>query len=162
MKTPVSDDGSVSWVRYALLGLILAYSTGFYIQFFFSTLPAPVMVAVQIVPAALFTFLHGAQVYRARGILVFTAICFLIGNIVENLGIRTGFPFGSYYFTDVMGPKLMNVPLLMGPAYLAIGYTSWMLSHVILSPRRGHWPAPPPPDHAVTCCLHHGGLGHLR
>src|SRR5262249_47586593 len=105
-------------------------------------LPPPVVVAVQIVPAALFALLHGFQVYRGRGILAFTAICILIGNIVENLGIRTGVPFGSYYFTDVMGPKFTGVPLLMGPAYLALGYTSWTLSHVILNPSGNIGPRP--------------------
>jgi hypothetical protein len=27
--------------------------------------------------------------------------------------LRTGFPFGHYYFTDVMGPKIFQLPVLL-------------------------------------------------
>lgn len=89
------------------------------------------IVAAQIVPPALFAVIHGLEVYRSRGILVFIVICFVVGNLMENVGVATGFPFGTYHFTGVMGPKLFYVPLLMGPAYLAIGYSSWTLSLLI-------------------------------
>lgn len=48
----------------------------------------------------------------------------------------TGFPFGRYHFTDVMGPKLFNVPIFIGLAYLGMGYLSWILARVILARRR--------------------------
>jgi putative membrane protein len=63
-------------------------------------------------------------------------ICFVIGNVSENLGIRTGFPFGRYYFTDLMGPKLFSVPILLGLAYLGMGYLSWTLARTILGGMR--------------------------
>jgi len=132
MKETIKD-GSVRWVRYSLIALIWIYGIASALPLLRSNLPSSILVTAQIIPPAVFALLHGAQVYRLRGILVFTAICLVIGNIFENLGIRTGFPFGSYYFTSVMGAKLLGVPLLMGPAYLAIGYTSWLLSHLILN-----------------------------
>jgi uncharacterized membrane protein len=132
MKATVND-GSVPWVRYSLIALIWIFGVASALPVLGSNLPPSMLVALQIIPPALFALLHGVQIYRPRGILVFTAICLAVGNIFENLGIRTGFPFGSYYFTGVMGPKLFGVPILMGPAYLAIGYTSWLLSHLILN-----------------------------
>jgi putative membrane protein len=65
--------------------------------------------------------------------LAFTTICFVVCHIVENIGVVTGFPFGAYYFTDVMGPKLFRVPFTMGLAYLAIGYSCWTLALVIVN-----------------------------
>lgn len=46
--------------------------------------------------------------------------------------ILAGFPFGHYYFTDLMGPKIFNVPILLGFAYVGMGYLSWTLGCIIL------------------------------
>jgi uncharacterized membrane protein len=74
--------------------------------------------------------------YRTRGILIFFAICLVVGNIFENVGVRTGFPFGHYYFTDRMGPKLSVVPIQLGLAYLGMAYLSWTLARLILGGMR--------------------------
>jgi uncharacterized membrane protein len=44
----------------------------------------------------------------------------------------TGFPFGHYHYTDVLGPKLFLVPLLIGLAYFATGYLAWVLGTVLV------------------------------
>jgi len=41
---------------------------------------------------------------------------------LSNLGVRTGFPFGHYSFTNLMGPKLFAVPILLGLAYVGMAY----------------------------------------
>ena len=51
-------------------------------------------------------------------------------------GVRTGFPFGHYYFTDLMGPKLFVVPIQLGLAYLGMAYLSWTLARLILGGMR--------------------------
>jgi uncharacterized membrane protein len=81
---------------------------------------------------AVFAFTHGSIFYRFRDVLVFVSLVLVVSNVYENLSIETGFPFGDYYYTDILGPKLFNVPLVIGPAYLATGYLSWMLARVIL------------------------------
>jgi hypothetical protein len=45
---------------------------------------------------------------------------------------HTGFPFGHYFYTGHLGPKLGQVPLLIMPAYFAVGYVAWRLAHVLL------------------------------
>lgn len=79
-----------------------------------------------------FFLVHASVTYRFRDVLAFAAITFVVSNLAENLSILTGFPFGNYYYTDILGPKLFNVPLLIGPAYLATGYLAWTLARVIL------------------------------
>ncbi len=64
--------------------------------------------------------------------LVFTGICLGVGAIAESVSLRTGLPYGSYYFTDLMGPKLLQVPILLVLAYLGVGYLSWVLATLIL------------------------------
>jgi putative membrane protein len=79
-----------------------------------------------------FALIHGAERYGWRGILVFVITCVVVSNASENLSILTGFPFGRYYYTDALGPKLFHVPVLIGGAYTGAGYLSWMVAHVLL------------------------------
>jgi putative membrane protein len=79
-----------------------------------------------------FTLIHGAARYGWRGILVFVIICLLVSNASENLSILTGFPFGRYTYTDVLGPKLFLVPVIIGGAYAGAGYLSWIVAHVLI------------------------------
>jgi len=90
------------------------------------------VVALHVLPPIAFALIHGAILYRTRGILIFFAVCLVVGNIFENVGVRTGFPFGHYYFTDLMGPKLFVVPIQLGLAYLGMAYLSWTLARLIL------------------------------
>lgn len=94
-------------------------------------LPRLAVVALDVLPALGFALVHGARRYGLRGVLVFTAICIVIGNTIENLGVLTGFPFGRYYFTELMGPKLWNVPVLLGLAYIGMAYVSWTVACLI-------------------------------
>jgi uncharacterized membrane protein len=79
-----------------------------------------------------FALVQGARRYGWSGILVFVIICLLVSNASENLSIVTGFPFGRYYYTEVLGPKLFLVPVLIGGAYTGAGYLSWIVAHVLL------------------------------
>jgi len=94
--------------------------------------PMAAIVASNVLLPLAFALIHGAAVYRVRGILVFTALCLVVGNLLENLSVLTGFPFGRYHFTDVMGPKLFYVPIMLGLAYVGMGYLSWILGGLIL------------------------------
>src|SRR3984893_15779468 len=80
----------------------------------------------------LFGLLHGAATYGWRGILLFLVVCLGVSNAFENLSIVTGFPFGSFHYSDAMGPKLFLVPLQIGPAYFGVGYLSWTVARAIL------------------------------
>jgi hypothetical protein len=42
----------------------------------------------------LFGVIHGARIYRSRGIVVFAALCRGVGARFESVSLRTGFPFG--------------------------------------------------------------------
>ena len=55
-----------------------------------------------------------------------------MGTLFESVSLRTGFPFGYYRFTDLMGPKLFDLPILLALAYVGMGYLSWVLAVVIL------------------------------
>ena len=86
-----------------------------------------------------FVLLHGAYRYGWRAIGVFVAAGLIISNILENVSIQTGFPFGHYHYTG--DGKIFQVPWFIGPAYLATGYLAWIVATVLLGDvrRRSPW-----------------------
>ena len=89
------------------------------------------VVALHVLPPAIFAIVHGAMRYRLRGSLIFVGLSLLVGNVFENIGVHTGFPYGRYYFTSLMGPKLFVVPIFLGLAYVGMAYLSWTLARLV-------------------------------
>jgi len=89
-------------------------------------------IAVVLLLSVAFALIHGALRYGWSGIAVFIVISLVVSNILENTSILTGFPFGHYHYTDVLGPKLFLVPVLIGLAYFASGYLAWVLANVLI------------------------------
>lgn len=57
----------------------------------------------------------------------------LIGFLAEVIGVKYGWLFGRYSYTEVLAPNIFNVPLLMGGAWLIlIGYVKQMLASLRL------------------------------
>ena len=118
-----------------LPSLLALYVAARVLQLFADRIPSLFIVSLHVVPAALFSLIHGSRVYGLRGILIFMALCLGIGSAFESLSLRTGFPFGHYAFTEVMGPKLFDLPILLALAYVGMGYVSWILGLTILGYR---------------------------
>jgi uncharacterized membrane protein len=124
--------------RMVLLSILACYAAARVLQVVTGPTPWLGLVAMDVLSAVVFALVDGSRHYGGRGILVFCAICVAVGNAIENIGIATGIPFGHYRFLDVMGPKLFNVPILLGLAYVGMAYVSWTIARILvggLSPR---------------------------
>lgn len=56
----------------------------------------------------------------------------------ESIGLSTGFPYGSYTYSDTLGPTLLGVPFLVPLAWLMMAWPSWVLAERLARPvRRG-------------------------
>ncbi|MFY7964746.1 MAG: carotenoid biosynthesis protein [Chitinophagaceae bacterium] len=53
---------------------------------------------------------------------LFAAICFVVGITVEIIGVNTGFLFGNYTYGNIMGIKVLGVPLLIGVQWFVTVY----------------------------------------
>src|SRR5438477_1761878 len=95
-------------------------------------IPVPLLIPILVLVPLAFALLHGAARYRWSGILILLVLCLVVSNVLENTRILTGFPFGHYYYTGGLGPKLFLVPLLIGPAYFGTGYLAWVLATVLI------------------------------
>src|ERR1700684_2614266 len=111
---------------------IAIYALALLLPPLFPKLESPINAAINTVTLCAFALIHASIRYRARDVAVFVVVCLVISNFMENLSIMTGFPFGHYYYSDALGPKLLLVPALIGPAYFGTGYVAWALGNVFL------------------------------
>src|SRR5437588_2071543 len=104
-------------------------------------IPVLILIPLFVLVPLAFALFHGAVRYQWSGILTFLVLCLVVSNLLENTSILTGFPFGHYYYTSGLGPKLFLVPLLIGPAYFGTGYLAWVLATVLIGDVRpkGSW-----------------------
>lgn len=117
----------------ALVACLALYAAGRICQIFPERFPSLFIVLLNVVPAALFAIVHGWMVYGRKGVFAFCSFCIGIGAVAEYLGLNTGFPFGHYFFTGLMGPKVFELPVLLALAYLGMGYASWTVALLILN-----------------------------
>ena len=69
-----------------------------------------------------FVLLIWTQTDKNRSFFLFVAACFIIGIVVEVIGVNTGFLFGDYAYGNVLGPEIKNVPVLIGVNWFLIIY----------------------------------------
>lgn len=65
-----------------------------------------------LVLTALLLLLNAEGLGRRAAVGVLLSI--VVGFSVEVLGVKTGVIFGEYHYTDRMGPRLFDVPLVIG------------------------------------------------
>ncbi|MCW0483222.1 carotenoid biosynthesis protein [Gaoshiqia sediminis] len=58
--------------------------------------------------------------------LILTSIA-LIGFVAELIGVQTQWLFGHYWYGPVLGPKLLQTPLLIGINWLVLAYGVYVL-----------------------------------
>jgi putative membrane protein len=131
----VRESGVTRGQSFVLWATFLVYVAGRVCQQYPDKIPVLAIVAMQVLTPAIFALVHGKIRYGVRGMLVFTGFCMGVGGVSESLSLRTGFPFGHYVFTGLMGPKVLDLPILLVLAYLGIGYCSWVLGRLILGYR---------------------------
>ena len=83
--------------------------------------------------ALIFVVAHGYIALGWRNIVAFILITVAVSFTSEAIGVATGLIFGRYHYTDLLGPKLLGVPLLIQIGYLATGYASLVIARIILS-----------------------------
>lgn len=64
---------------------------------------------------------------KHSGLWLFCALVFALGMAVEIIGVSTGLIFGNYYYTSVLGVKLMAVPVIIGVNWILLTYATGVL-----------------------------------
>lgn len=53
---------------------------------------------------------------------LFMFIAFVTGFLLEALGVATGLIFGGYSYSSILGPRILNTPLIIGINWLILIY----------------------------------------
>lgn len=88
--------------------------------------------------------LHAAA---TRGALWAASLVLLTGGIslaAEAVGVRTGVPFGSYEYASTLGPKVLDVPVIVPLAWVMMAYPCLLLGRRLsrAAARRGRRATP--------------------
>jgi bisanhydrobacterioruberin hydratase len=79
-----------------------------------------------------FALLMWTQTGKNSHFILFLAACFIVGIIVEVIGVNTGYLFGDYTYGNVLGAKIKNVPVLIGVNWFLIVYCCGISIHTLL------------------------------
>ena len=77
-----------------------------------------------------------AHLLGLRAALLFAAIAIALGWFAEQMGSSYGWFFGSYDYTDVLGPRVGDVPLVIPLMWFALTYMGYVIANLII------WRAP--------------------
>ncbi|MCK5812475.1 MAG: carotenoid biosynthesis protein [Clostridiales bacterium] len=80
----------------------------------------------------LFVILHGFIEYGMVKLLLLCFIAFVVSYAIESFSIKTGQPFGHYYYTDKLGEKFGQVPFKIMLAYFFNGYLALQMAIIFL------------------------------
>lgn len=106
-----------------LLGLLVAAVVGLQIAYPLVHGDARDRMTVSIV--ALFATTCVAHVAATRGLVAAARVLVVtagLGYLVEVVGVNTGFPFGSYAYSDVLGRRVLGVPPVIGLAWTMLAW----------------------------------------
>jgi putative membrane protein len=68
---------------------------------------------------------HALLTRGPRAAVALVATATVGGFAVEAIGVATGFPFGTYDYSGELGPKLLNVPLIIPLAWTWMAWPAW-------------------------------------
>ena len=66
--------------------------------------------------------LHALFAYRFVYAIKFLLITFFYALVVEQIGVQTGWPFGSYEYSGTLGYKVFEVPLVVPFAWIMMAH----------------------------------------
>ncbi|MHA2117185.1 MAG: carotenoid biosynthesis protein [Candidatus Thorarchaeota archaeon] len=88
---------------------------------------------VKIMLLTLYVVMVFAFSLTGRGISIFFGIAVLVTYVMEWIGTHFGVPFGYYYYTNQLGPLLMDVPIVIPLQWFNILYVCYIMTNIMLN-----------------------------
>ena len=76
-----------------------------------------------------FCWANATHLMGATAALKFVIIAVTLGWFAEQMGVSRGWFFGSYTYTDLLGWRLVDVPMVIPLMWFALCYTAYIVSH---------------------------------
>ncbi len=92
---------------------------------------------LQLVPVfAAFSLVHAWALLGWRRAWMFFGVAAVLSFTAEYLGTTSGGIFGAYYYTDVLGPKILGeVPVVIPLTWFLMMYPSYLIANLIVGQR---------------------------
>lgn len=88
-------------------------------------MPSTRALFIKLIPFALvmniFLLLYFHEPAKIRNFF-WLGIIAILGFFIEVVGVKTGLLFGNYFYGKVLGPKVLEVPLIIGINWLVLSY----------------------------------------
>ncbi len=128
----------VRWSRSFSYTFLVLYGLSTFIIVVFPPrmlLPLIIMVTLTSVFFFLFALTHGWYILGRNRVLTLLGLTFVVAFIMEAVGVISGWPFGPYYYTDRLGPKILGlVPFTILIAWFMMVYTAQQVVERIVTP----------------------------
>lgn len=122
--------GTARRLQLSALGALLVASAGLHV-YHSLTGAQEFWIGVTLVMTA-FSLLSSYMLLGMRATAAFFVTGVTLGLFFEALSLRTGFPFGPYYYTDVFGPGLLDVPYIIPLAWYVIVYLGYIVANLMI------------------------------
>jgi putative membrane protein len=93
-----------------------------------------VTLAITVASVAMFASCWASAIHLlgSRAALRFVAIALCLGWFAEQMGASRGWFFGSYHYTDVLGVRLADVPVVIPLMWFSLTYTGYVIANLIV------------------------------
>lgn len=114
-----------------VLGLVLAASIGLHVHHLL-TGAQDFWIGVTLL-MTVFCLGSSLLLLGGAGTAVFFVVGISLGLCFEAMSIRTGFPFGPYYYTPLFGPGVFGVPFIIPLAWYVIVYLGYVMANLMIA-----------------------------
>jgi uncharacterized membrane protein len=97
--------------------------------------PIPGGLSSLTVILTLFSLTHAWYGIGGRPTAAFFAISAVVSYALEQGGVATGLVYGGYHYTDYLGAKLLDVPVLIPLAWFMMIYPSYVIANLAIERR---------------------------
>jgi uncharacterized membrane protein len=81
---------------------------------------------------AVITFIFLVNAAERKSVTAAAILIPLIAFSVEFIGVKTGFPFGKYSYSETLEPRILSVPLAISLSWFSIAVNSYLVSRFFL------------------------------
>ena len=65
--------------------------------------------------------------FSGKSVATAVVIMLISGYLLELIGIRTDFPFGSYFYTETLQPQVLGVPIAISISWVVVVAVSYLI-----------------------------------
>lgn len=82
-----------------------------------------IFLSFQFIALLCYMFLN----YTQKSVFITIPVMIVSGYLLEYIGVKTSFPFGSYIYTDTLQPQIFGVPLAISLSWVVVVAGSYLI-----------------------------------